>query len=86
MAFSVILHKYGADGGFPGGASGKEPGCQFRRCERRGFDPWIGKICWIRAWQPTLYSCLENPMDREAWRATVYGVAKSRTRLQKLSR
>ena len=25
------------------------------------------------------YSCLENPMDREAWRATVHGVAKSWT-------
>ena len=25
------------------------------------------------------YSCLGNPMDRGAWRATVYGVAKSRT-------
>ena len=27
------------------------------------------------------YSCLENPMDREAWRAAVHGVARSRTRL-----
>ena len=27
------------------------------------------------------YSCLENPMDREAWWATVHGVAKSQTRL-----
>ena len=27
------------------------------------------------------YYCLENPMDRGAWYATVYGVAKSRTRL-----
>ena len=27
------------------------------------------------------YSCLENPMDRGAWRATIHGVAKSRTRL-----
>ena len=27
------------------------------------------------------YSCLENPRDREAWRATVHGVAKSWTRL-----
>ena len=26
-------------------------------------------------------SCLENPMDRGAWRATLYGVAKSQTRL-----
>ena len=28
---------------------------------------------------PLQYSCLENPMDREAWRATVHGVAKSQT-------
>ena len=25
--------------GFPDGSSGKEPACQCRRCERRGFDP-----------------------------------------------
>ncbi|KAB0380373.1 hypothetical protein FD755_008157 [Muntiacus reevesi] len=30
---------------------------------------------------PLKHSCLENPMDRGAWRATVHGVAKSRTRL-----
>ena len=30
---------------------------------------------------PPQYSCLENPMDRGAWQATVHGVAKSRTRL-----
>ena len=29
------------------------------------------------------YSCLENPMDRGAWWATVHGVAKSRTQLSK---
>ena len=34
---------------------------------------------------PLQYSCLENPMDREAWWATVHGVAKSRTRLELLS-
>ena len=28
---------------------------------------------------PLQYSCLENPMDREAWWATVQRVAKSRT-------
>ena len=39
--------------GFPGGASGKEPTCQCRRRKRRGFDPWVGKIPWTRAWQPT---------------------------------
>ena len=31
------------------------------------------------------YSCLENSMDREAWQATVHGVAKSRTQLKRLS-
>ena len=31
------------------------------------------------------YSCLENPRDRGAWWATVYGVSQSRTRLKRLS-
>ena len=60
----------------PGGTSGKEPACQHRRRKRRGFDAWVGKIPWRRAWQPTPYSCLENPMDRGAW------WAKSQTRLK----
>ena len=34
---------------------------------------------------PLQYSCLENPMDREAWWATVHGVAKSRTQLSDFS-
>ena len=28
---------------------------------------------------PLQYSCLENPMDRGAWRATAHGVAKNQT-------
>ena len=34
---------------------------------------------------PLQYSCLENPMDGGAWKATVYGVAKSQTRLSDLA-
>ena len=34
---------------------------------------------------PLQYSCLENPMDRGTWRATVHKVAKSRTQLKRLS-
>ena len=39
--------------GFPGGASGKELACQCRRLKRYWFDPWVRKIPWRRAWQPT---------------------------------
>ena len=38
---------------FPDGASGKESACQCRRCKRCRFDPWVGKIPWKTAWQPT---------------------------------
>ena len=34
---------------------------------------------------PPQYSCLENPMDGEAWLATVHGVTKSQTRLSDLT-
>ena len=34
---------------------------------------------------PLQYSCLQNPMDRGAWRATVHGVAKSQTQPKRLS-
>ena len=30
---------------------------------------------------PLQYSCMENPMDRGAWRAIVHGIAKSQTQL-----
>ena len=38
---------------FPGGASDKELGCQYRRHKRCGFNPYVRKISWRRAWQPT---------------------------------
>ena len=39
--------------GFPAGASGKDPACQCRRHKRQVFSPWVGRIPWRRAWQPT---------------------------------
>ena len=66
--------------GFPGGSSGKEPTCQCRRHKRDGFNPWVRKIPPGGGHgNPLHYSCLENPMDRGAWWATVHRVAKSRT-------
>ena len=37
--------------GRPRWLSGKEPTCQCQRCR---FNPWVGKIPWRRAWQPSL--------------------------------
>ena len=44
-----------------------------------GSIPWSGRSPGEGNGNPLQYSCLENPMDREAWWATVHGVAKSRT-------
>ena len=51
----ILVFLFSVDAGkdFPDGTSGKEPTCQCRRHKREGFDPWIGKIAWRRAWQPT---------------------------------
>ena len=44
-------------------------------------DPWSGRSPGRGNGNPLQYSCLGNPMDRGAWRATVQGVAKSQSRL-----
>ena len=70
--------------GFSGGAGGKEPACQCRRHKRCGFNPWVRKIPWRRAWQPTpIFSPRES---HGAWWATVHRVSKIWTRLRWLSR
>ena len=35
-----------------GGLAAKESTCQYRRCKRWRFDPWVRKIRWRRKWQP----------------------------------
>ena len=49
------------------------------RCGRGGFDPWVGKIPWRGAWQPTPVFLPGDLMDIGAWRATVHSVAQSDT-------
>ena len=68
-----------------GGTKGKEPACQCRRHKRNGFDSWLGRSPGGGHGYPLQYSCLDNPMDRGAWRATVHGVTNSQTRLKWLS-
>ena len=71
--------------GFSGCARGKElPGQRMRR-KRCRFDSWVGKMPWRRRWQPTPVFLPGKSHGREAWRATVHGVAKSQTQLKRLS-
>ena len=49
-------------------------------------ETWVRSLCWEDPLEggngnPLQYSCLETPMDRGAWRATVHGVSKSWTQL-----
>ena len=41
-----------------------------------GLTPRLGRSPGEENGNTFQYSCLENPMDREAWRATVHGVIK----------
>ena len=59
-------------------SSGKESAYN---AESPGFDPWVGKIPGEGNGYVLQYSCVENPMDRGPWQATVHGVAKSWTQL-----
>ena len=63
---------------FPGGSDGKASACN---AGDPGSIPGWGRSPGEGNGNPLQYSCLENPTDGEAWQATVYGVAKSRTRL-----
>ena len=69
----------------------EEPGgLQSMGSRRVGHDwaTWLSLFTfmhWRRKWQPTPVFLLENPRDRGAWWAAVYGVAQSWTRLKRLS-
>ena len=72
--------------GFLGCVSDKQPACHWRRHKRCGFNLWVRKIPW-KGWYGNLcqYSCIEKPMKRGAWQATVHGVLKSRTGLKRFN-
>ena len=55
-------------------------------CKRCVFDPWVGKIPWRRAWQPTPVSLPGESLGQRSWRVTVRRVAKIRLRWQNACR
>ena len=62
--------------GPPGGSDGKEAACNVADL---GSIPELGRFPGEGTGNPLQYSCLENPMDREALWTTVHRVTKSRT-------
>ena len=72
-------------GGLPQWLSGKESACNAGAAGDTGSIPEQGRSPGGGHGNPLQYSCLENPMDRGAWRATVHGVAQSQTGLKRLS-
>ena len=61
---------------FPGGSDGKEFACS---AGDQGLTPGSERCPGEENGRPFQYFCLENSMDKGAWRATVHGVAKSQT-------
>ena len=68
--------------GFPGGASGKEPSANAGDVGDTGSIPGLGTSLGERNSHPLQYSCLENPMVRGIWQATVHRVTQSRIQLK----
>ena len=65
--------------GIPCGSDGKESTCN---AGDLGLVPESGRCPGEGNGNPLQYSCLQNPMDRGDWQATVHGVAKSRAQLR----
>ena len=71
---AIDLVSPGFQWGFPGGSDGKESACN---TGDPGSVPGLGRSLGAGNGNPLQYFCLENPMDRGDWRATVHGVAES---------
>ena len=65
--------------GFSGGSVVKNPPANAGDTRDAGLIPGLGRSSGGGNGNPLQYSCLENPVDRGVWWATVCGVPKSRT-------
>ena len=70
------------NGGFLGDSVVKNQPASAGDSRDMGSVPGSGRSPGVGDGNPFQYSCLENPMDKGAWQATVRGVAKSQTRLR----
>ena len=56
---------------------GKESAWQGRRLKRPEFDPWVGKIPWMRKWEPTPVFLPGESRGQRGLAGVVHGVAES---------
>ena len=68
--------------GFPGGSDGKEIACN---AGDLASIPGLGRSPGRGNGNPLQYSCLENPMDRGAWQATVHSVTQESDTTERLT-
>ena len=71
----------GNDMGFPGGSVVKNPPANPGDAKDADSFAGLGRSSGEVNGNPLQYSCLENPMDRQAWQIRVHVVTKSQTRL-----
>ena len=69
---------YNVENYFPGGSDSKQFACNVAD---PGSIPGLGRSPGEGTGNPLQYSCLENSMDRGAWRARVHGVTESHVQL-----
>ena len=62
--------------GFPDGSAGKGITCNAGDTGDGGLIPGSERSSGEGNGNPLQYSCLENPIDRGAWQATVHGIAR----------
>ena len=74
----TVLHKPNGASGFPGGSDSKESACN---AGDLGWIPESSRSPGEGNGHPVQYSCLQNPVDRGAWQATVHEIAKNWTQL-----
>ena len=85
LSWALVCQAIGNIMGLPRWLSGKESACDAGDIKDVGSIPELGRSPGGGHGNPLQYSCLESPMDREAWQATVHRVSNSQTQLKQLS-
>ena len=79
--YRLYIYIYSVIKGLPGGAVEKNLPANAGDLRDMGLISGLGRSPGVGNGNPLQCSCLENPRDRGAWWAAVYGVTQSQTRL-----